>query len=111
MGAAEQKVEPLTIYDGSLNGTPGMWSLPVVLNYGYFDTGLTTQNQSVSIRNTEAETFEIGIGDNVINFSPTDLERVIYLDPFSGRDKYVQIISQDSHDIIVKVEYVATKGS
>ena len=57
MGAAEQKVEPLTIYDGSLNGTPGMWSLPVVLNYGYFDTGLTTQNQSVSIRNTEADPY------------------------------------------------------
>ena len=77
-------------------------------NYIPLDSELYTK---MTIRNTEAETFEIGIGDNVINFSPTDLERVIYLDPFSGRDTYVQIISQDSHDIIVKVEYVATKVS
>ena len=65
----------------------------------------------VTIRNSEAETFTVNIGGNNIDFSSTDIERVIYLDPFSESVTFAPIESDDIHNIIVKVEYVATKGS
>lgn len=65
----------------------------------------------VTIRNSAAETFTVSIGGNNIDFSSTDLEKVIYLDPFSGDDTIAGINSDYIHNIIVKVEYVATKGS
>lgn len=66
----------------------------------------------VTIRNSKAETFAVSIGPNDINFSSTDLERVVYLDPFSNENfDAAEIVSNGNHNIIVKVEYVATKGS
>lgn len=66
----------------------------------------------VTIRNSEAKTFTINICGNNIDFSSTDLEKVIYLDPISESVSSTRIDSAGPYNnIIVKVEYVATKGS
>lgn len=92
-------------------------------NFGYsffsdlsnYDTTIILDSElytKVTIRNSEAHTFTISIGGNNIDFSSTDLEKVIYLDPISGSVNSTSIKSADPYNnIIVKVEYVATKGS
>lgn len=91
------------------------------LGYSFFtdlsnyDTTIILDSElytKVTIRNSEAHTFTINIGGNNIDFSSTDLEKVIYLDPFSGSVNSTRINSANPYNnIIVKVEYVATKGS
>lgn len=91
-------------------------------NFGYsfftdlsnYDTTIILDSElytKVTIRNSEAQTFTINISGNNIDFSSTDLEKVIYLDPISGSVNSTNINSADYYNIIVKVEYVATKGS
>lgn len=92
-------------------------------NFGYsfftdlsnYDTTIILDSKlytKVTIRNSEAHTFTISIGGNNIDFSSTDLEKVIYLDPISEGVNSTSIDSTDPYNnIIVKVEYVATKGS
>lgn len=78
-------------------------------NYGNFiqlDSELYTK---VTIRNLRAETFDLTIGSTSISFSPTDLEKVIYFDP--GTDEVLINSSIGYTYIVIKVEYVATKGS
>ena len=66
----------------------------------------------VTIRNSCAETFDITIGSTSISFSPTDLEKVIYLNPGTSEVDRVQISSNIGiSDIVVKVEYVAENSS
>lgn len=97
-------------------------------NFGYsFFTDCSGYNTSiqldselytkVTIRNSCAETFDIGfnnvsditIGNTYLSFSPTDLEKVIYFNP--GTNEVTLYSSVTHSNIIVKVEYVATKGS
>lgn len=97
-------------------------------NFGYsFFTDCSGYNTSiqldselytkVTIRNSCAETFDIGfnnisditISNTYLSFSPTDLEKVIYFNP--GTNEVTLYSSVTYSNIIVKVEYVATKGS
>ena len=78
-------------------------------DYILLDSKLYTK---VTIRNMEAKTFTISIDGNDIDFSPTNLEEVIYLDPFVPGTGITSAIDSDGvHYIIVKVEYVATKDN
>lgn len=97
-------------------------------NFGYsFFTDCSGYNTSiqldselytkVTIRNSCAETFDIGfnnvsditIGNTYLSFSPTDLEKVIYFNP--GTDEVTLYSSVTYSNIIVKVEYVAENSS
>lgn len=97
-------------------------------NFGYsFFSDCSSYNNSiqldselytkVTIRNSEAETFDITfnnvsditIGNTSLSFSPTDLEKVIYFNPgigFVGFETNMGI-----SNVIVKVEYVAENSS
>ena len=79
------------------------------VDYILLDSKLYTK---VTIRNMEAKTFTISIDGNDIDFSSTNLEQVIYLDPFvPGTGITSAIVSDGVHYIIVKVEYVVTKDN
>ena len=89
-------------------------------NFGYsFFTDCSNYNTSiqldselytkVTIRNSCAETFDLNFGDISVSFSPTDLEKVIYLNPGTSEVNFWSSITYSY--IVVKVEYVATKGS
>ena len=75
-------------------------------NFIQLDSELYTK---VTIRNSCAETFDIAIGDTILSFSPTDLEKVTYLNP--GIDKLDINTNVGTAYIVVKVEYVAENGS
>lgn len=95
-------------------------------NFGYsFFSNSSNYNNSiqldselytkVTIRNSEAKTFDITFYDvsditiGNLSFSPTDLEKVIYLNPGTSEVGFQSSIGYSS--VIVKVEYVAEKGS
>ena len=68
----------------------------------------------VTIRNSCAKTFDITVGSASLSFSPTDLEKVAYLDPGIGAFNMVVVYSEDgvdTADVVVKVEYVAENSS
>ena len=89
-------------------------------NFGYsFFTDCSNYNNSiqldselyakVTIRNSCAGTFDITIGSTSLSFSPTDLEKVTYLNPgigFVGIKTNIGIA-----DVVVKVEYVAENSN
>lgn len=78
----------------------------------HLDSELYTK---VTIRNSRAETFDLTFRDNdsytigSLSFSPTDLEKVIYFDP--GVDEVNFNSSIGRANVVIKVEYVATKGN
>lgn len=89
-------------------------------NFGYsFFSDCSSYNNSiqldselyakVTIRNSCAETFDIRIGDTSLSFSPTDLEKVIYLNPGTSWVGFSS--NMGISNVIVKVEYVAENGS
>lgn len=95
-------------------------------NFGYsFFSNSSNYNNSIqldselyakiTIRNSEAKTFDITFYDvsditiGNLSFSPTDLEKVIYLNPGTSEVGFQSSIGYSS--VIVKVEYVAEKGS
>lgn len=64
----------------------------------------------ITIRNLRAETFVLHIGDTSVSFSPTDLEKVIYLNPGTSEVRF-SYSSINFLNAVVKVEYVATNGN
>lgn len=76
-------------------------------NWFQLDSELYTK---VTIRNSCAKTFNLNFVDGTsLSFSPTDLEKVIYFNP--GIDSVGFETSDSISNVIVKVEYVAEKGS